>query len=126
MAEQTSWLPDHRTIVTADNIDTVRSRLPEDQREAIAVGCIMWRVPHDVDTWLEPCGSTLSYWPNGRGAVHHDGDLTGSSWGTWSNGELLLDDGIAVDVTGRILHVWLGSISVATHDHEQEIEITDP
>jgi len=110
--------PDHRTIVTADNIDAVRARLPEDQRHAIAVGCIMWRVPHDVDTWLEPCGSTLTYWPDRRGAVHHDGEVGRSAWGTWHRGELLLDDGLAVDVTGRILHVRLGSTSIETHDRE--------
>lgn len=50
MHEQAGWLPPHRKIVTVDNIDAVRSRLPEDQRHVIAVGCIMWRVPHDVDT----------------------------------------------------------------------------
>lgn len=120
MDDQAPWLPDHHVIVTPDNLDAVRSRLPDDQREAITVGCITWRMPDDVDTWAEPCGTTLTYWPETRrGALHHDGDLGGSSWGTWRGGELLLDDGLAVDVTGRILHVWL-TPSTEEHDHEPE------
>jgi len=112
MDDQGSWLPAHRTIVTTDNIDAVRPMLPQDQREEIAVGCMMWRCPPDVNTWAEPCGSTLSYWPDrDRGALHHDGDLAGSSWGTWRGGELMLEDGIAVDVTARVVRVWLGSTS---------------
>jgi hypothetical protein len=127
MDEHTAWLPPHRTIVTGDNIDAMRRIMPEDQREAITVGCMIWRCPSDVDTWTEPCGSTLSYWPDTqRGALHHDGDLDGSLWGTWRDGELHLDDGIAVDATSRILHVLLGSASVAMQNHEPDIWITDP
>jgi len=58
-----SWLPDHRAIVTVDNLDAIRLTLPEDQREVVTVGCSTWRCPSDVDTWAEPFGSTLSYWP---------------------------------------------------------------
>lgn len=117
MDDQTSWLPDHHVIVTPDNIDAVRSTLPQDQREEITVGCFTWRCPIDVDTWLESCGSTLSYWPRTqRGALYHDGDLDGSSWGEWRGGKLMLDEGLTADVTGHILHVWLGSTSSETYD----------
>lgn len=110
MMDEPLGFPHHGTIVKVDNLDAVRSRLPADQREMIVAGCVTWRMPDDVDTWSEPCGSTLSYWPqDSRGALCHDGDLNGSAWGTWRDGELLLDDGLAVDVHGCINRVWLSS-----------------
>ncbi len=105
----TSRFPAHRTVVTERNIDTVRSILPDDQRALIRIGCLTWRMPPDVDTWVEPCGVTMTYWPEGaRGALHCDGTADGSEWGTWRGDELWLDDGFAADVNGRILRVILG------------------
>lgn len=118
----TARFPEHHIIVSTDNIEQVRRTLPDDQQSQIKLRCLVWRMPIGVDTWLEPCGSTLTYWPDTqRGALCHDGDPDGSSWGTWRGGELHLDDGLAVDVHGRVLHVWLGSGSVETHNHETGI-----
>ena len=111
----TARFPDHHVIVTGNNIEQVRRTLPEDQRGLIRVGCVTWRMPEDVDTWAEPMGATLTYWPeDARGALHEDGSLDGSQWGVWHGGELWLQDGYAVDVTGRILRIILGE---HPHDH---------
>lgn len=88
----TSRFPAHRIVVNDNNIDTVKSTLPDDQSDLIRPGCLMWRMPPDVDTWMEPMGVTLTYWPeNGRGALHEDGSLDGSDWGTWHGAELWLN-----------------------------------
>ena len=101
--------PSHRLVIDNDNIEHARSIMPDDQRSLVRAGCQIWRMPPEVDKWVEPMGVTLSFWPDTqRGALHLDGSLDGSSWGMWHAGELWLDDGIAVDVHGRTLRIVLG------------------
>ncbi len=109
--DDTARFPDHHLVVTAENIDAVRSTLPDDQQSLIEPGCLVWRMPPGVDEWAEPMGVTMTYWPQDRrGALHHDGSLDGSEWGVWHHDELWIDEGFAVDATGRVLRVIFGEI----------------
>lgn len=118
----TSRFPAHQIVINDDNIDAVKSTLPDDQQSLIEPGCLVWRMPPGVDEWAEPMGVTMTYWPQDRrGALHYDGTADGSEWGTWHGIELWLDEGIAADVNGRILRVTLseqppGHIDTPQHD----------
>lgn len=107
----TARFPEHHIIVSTDNIEQVRRTLPDDQQSQIKLGCLVWRMPIGVDDWSEPCGITMTFWPSDRrGALHHDGSLDGSEWGVWHRDELWLDEGIAVDMSGRVLRVIFGEM----------------
>lgn len=119
--DPTSHFPDHRIVVTEENLDAVRALLPADQRPHIEVGCWMWRMP---DGGIPYCDTILTYWPrSNRGALAYDGNDGPSGWGTWHGDKLYLDDYAIVDVGGHIVGFgWFRPALTESEDQSAEDE----
>lgn len=84
------------SLVTAQNLDLLKSRTPCDIADELIPGC---------DVWWSHGGHgskvTLARWPNDRGAICFGGD---SVWGAWcADGFLCLDDGNIYDEHGNLV-----------------------
>lgn len=105
----------NRTIVTAQNIEEVKQRLPSDQAQELIIGCETWTFIFTAPVssgYYEEIG-VMTYWPEtGRAAMCTNGD---SFWGDWDGEILSLDD---TDEWGRPLRYYANGEEILWEEEE--------